>query len=258
MLRIYRTRRVTLKSQKIKFTLSDKINVFNSILTLVLGALAYYMACLAMRQTDQISKQNQKIQGFDTLLNFSKGQFDKLSGTVTTLNKQLNILNRQLALNENAQKIANRNAKFNAVSSEYKFRVAEQKLKVLVWSPVDHSHKVSEWYPQQREDFVNKARNILESELNNPYLLANPKIATDWINAYDSVEMFVWTSQFLPVNPEQFENNLSKYDEAEAKKNQNEIDQSFRSCVFTVGGLWQKTNTFLARRKIKNKKIISP
>jgi len=138
-----------------KWTRSDSYGLFG----IITGVCAILV-------TWEVSQQQQSIKGFDKLLT---------------------VVDSQLVLNEKAQAESNKNAALADEGDMYIFSASVYKLGAII----DTKSNSIKWNTQKKTEFLTAVKNILESQMNNPYLVKNRQLFKSWINAYRRSYFFV-------------------------------------------------------------------
>jgi len=224
--------------EKKKITTSDVLAFIGVILTFAFGYWGAKLSELSMKQSKEISEQQQQIKGFDSLLKMTKSE-------ISILSKQDNILTSQLLISNNFLNYQNNNIKLSYKTGLAQLMSTENELKVLIWQPLSRSNKLLEWDSTERENFINIAKPLLRKEFTNTFLIQNTKLFTKWVSTYDSLTKYTFNKQFLPITKTDFENVSILYSTQKSKDNKDEINKHWGSCFKSVGSLWQDLNNFL-------------
>lgn len=194
---------------------ADKLAYTSVLITIVFGiwgiALTYkvlntsvevsHFDSLLNKTDSSVAKQAQILSENNTLVSLTQTQIDSLVSINKTLTNEFAVISKQYALNLAEQKIFDSNTENINSSNEAKFYVATQNLWLLIWQPRLQPYKLSEWDLNLKIDFLNKANEILNNQLDNPFLLSNRLMLNDWISARDSIVWYIADLNFLPQQP---------------------------------------------------------
>jgi hypothetical protein len=184
--------------QKKPLAHTDRKAKRNSFGTTLLSWLGILLAVGAIWQTQIISKQQQSIKGFETLLAYSSSQLDTLANLNKTLNEELKLLSKQLTIAEKTQEESNYFARIAHRAYAYKLYIASQSLSFgadILNFPEDSA---------ARWNTYTILRNALTSQLDNPYLFENKVLFDNWMNCFDIITVqenidkknfYVWASR---------------------------------------------------------------
>jgi len=208
------------------------------------------LAIIGLLMTWYLSRQQQNINGFDTLLRTSKMQVDTLTELNKILSKQLVILDSQLIINQSGQKEANINSANLRKADKLKFQIAVGSLASTITNCYTDSNyffslinNVSlrqtkndvkpNWAQKTKNEFVEEAKTILKNEFNNSFLLSNGSLAREWKAAYDTLSHYAFLSKYLPIQKYTLPDTINPSEPAIRKYNE-KFDREWWVCFTGV------------------------
>jgi hypothetical protein len=209
---------------------------------------------LLSKTDSSLSDQAKLLSANGTLINLSQKQIDSLVSINKTLTNQFSVLSKQYNISLQEQELLNINNKNIKASNEARFYVATQNLHLLTWEPNIYPSYLSDWTISSRIDFLNKATEILNGQLDNPYLLSNKYMLQDWLNVRDSVFRYRADIQFLPQQPMDtlnFEGVL--YPELQLT-----LKREWRNSFVKVAELEQSTSAFMTYYTFRGRNKVRP
>ena len=163
---------------------ANKIAIISIIIAVIIGLLQVVVSIVITRYTIQqgeiLSKQEQKIQGFDTLLK-------NVYGVNSKLTTQLDVLNKQLSLLELTQRESSRIYSQNRKGEMQKLYDASQKIDEYLRENLGYSMMTG----YDKAGCVNYLIDALTSELKNIYLLENPDLLNRWAVSLDRLRFYL-------------------------------------------------------------------
>ncbi|HTA27501.1 MAG TPA: hypothetical protein VK809_06925 [Bacteroidia bacterium] len=162
------------------------------------GVFGIITGVCAILVTWEVSQQQQSIKGFDTLLTVVNRQLEINEKTQIELNKNTALIDSQLVINEKTQADLNKNAALADEGNMYIFSAAVYKLGAII----DTKSTINKWDKQKKTSFLNMVKNILETQMNNPYLVKNKQLFKPWMNAYKRSYFFVNGADGLELTDE--------------------------------------------------------
>ncbi len=163
---------------------SDKIAIVGIGISTYVGFL---VALLSIKITLYISNQDVKIDGFNALLSKSDATIDKL-------NAEIGLLKDQLKLNENAQNTANQNAEYSEEANMNRFSGAILKLGATIGT----KEMATKDEIMPTHFYINGLKEILESQIENPYIFKNDSLKIAWMEAYK--QLYFYTDEWERAN----------------------------------------------------------
>ena len=204
-----------------------------------------------LNKTDSsLNQQSKLLSGNGELISLSQKQIDSLVSINKTLTGQLSLLTDQYALNIKEENIADSNATNVKLINEARFYVSTENLHSLTWQPNNYPSELALWNTSLKEKFLNKATEILNGQLDNPFLLTNKSMLQDWLNVRDSVFWYMQDINFLPQQP----SDTINFTGLTYKQIRSKLTNEWRSCYFLVSYLEQNTSTFMWYYRFKGKR----
>jgi hypothetical protein len=151
--------------------------------TTLLSVLGLLFVLASIWQEDIISKQQQTIRGFETLLTYSSNQLDTLAKLSRDLNDELKLLGKQLAIAEETQKESNNYARIARRANANKLYLASTSLLFGVDILNVPADSAARW------NTYTYFKNILCSQMDNPYLFENKVLSDNWTNCVDIISV---------------------------------------------------------------------
>ena len=122
---------------------------------------------------------------------------------------------------------------------------------LLVWQPNKYGNALGERdISLLKEDFLNKATEILNGQLTNPFLLTNKPMSPDWLNVRDSVFWYMQDINFFPQQP----SDSLRFSGMSYKKIQSKLGREWKNCFILVADLDQNTENFMLYYRFKGKR----
>ena len=204
-----------------------------------------------LKKTDtSLNKQSELLSGNYKLQSLSQIQINRIISTNKTLSVQLKILFKQYALNLKEQSIADSNETNMKLINEANFYVSTENLHLLTWQPNNYPSVLSEWNLSLRKEFLNKATEILNGQLNNPFLLTNKAMLQDWLAVRDSVFWYMQDINFLPQHP----SDTIHFSGLSYKQIQYKLEKEWRNSFILLADLEQNTSTFMWYYRFRGKR----
>lgn len=151
--------------------------------------LSIILTVVVMYQTYELSLKNQSVEGFDTLLRYSQAQIDTLNSNQKVLTEQLAVLNEQLGLNRETQKKANKLSEYSEEADHTRFYTAIIKMSTVIEAlhpPGINGH----WNENEVITFIKEIKPLLESQLDNSYLIKNKEAFDAWNKAWRHIQLY--------------------------------------------------------------------
>lgn len=215
---------------KKSFHFSDALSIVGLIFTIVFGYWGVRLSQLSIIQSKEISDQQQQIKGFDSLLKLTKIE-------ISVLNKQDSILISHL---ENSQRLLlfqKKDIELNYKHDLAKLMNSENDLNILLTK--NHQYKLSEWSFEKRDSFIFIAKNILEKNMTNKFLIQHSKLYSQWVVSYQKFSDYTHNYHFYPKNKEEFNNWQNAYSDTELLNNIKFLNETWRSAYFSIAKLSQ-------------------
>ena len=192
--------------------------------------MAIILAFISIKVSFYIGSQQLDIRGFGSLLS-------KSDSTLNSLKVEVDLLRNQLKLNELAQNVANKNAEYADKANMNEFASAVFKLgdklgKRGIFVNGDE---------MARHFLVVDFKTILESQVNNPFVVKNDTIADAWMSAYKQIYYYSDGWSITNHNKEDFNSNFIKHKRNDTIMDKT-VDVKSRSNKQEVGMLWDKVN----------------
>lgn len=232
---------ITPTTENKKLSTSDVLAFIGLLFTFIGVVFGYWgneLSKLSIKQSDAISKQQQQIKGFESLLKLTKSEIAILSKQNSLLASQLIISNNFLAYQKNNIKLSYKSNLANLINSE-------NELNLLLWQPYSHSNKLAEWNNLERDSFIISSKRILQNEMSNTFLIQNTKLYSKWVSVFDSLTRYGLDKHFYPTKEKEFILWDKPDTISESQKNTALVDKSWRSAYKSVGDLWQDLYNFL-------------
>jgi len=165
----------------------------------ILGIASIVLAILAMIQTNTISKQQSQIQGFDDLLTKQQTQITNLDKVISSLHDEVKLTNSQNKLIEtelgvliSQLAINTKNQKDATAANIYHLYSTTVTLNWLAGniSSVDSAGMVAT---------IKRAKELLEQELTNPFLVKTDSVFKYWFNAYQNTAMYHYIGTMVKI-----------------------------------------------------------
>ena len=146
-----------------------------------LSWFAILLAIITIIQTHHISKQNQRIEGFDTLLRYT-------NQTLIEIRKADSLRQQELLIAQLLHQAEVDHSSAVAQGDKNRFVAAVHNLgRAIEYWQFDESRNYI--YLDEMDGIaIAQIESILHNELNNTFLISNKSIMTDWIEAYKHIK----------------------------------------------------------------------
>lgn len=208
-----------------------------------------------LKKTDKsILEQSKLLRANENLATLSRSQIDSLVSINKTLTNQFGILSKQYSISLEEQKLFNTNNTNANISNEARFYIASQNIHLLIWQPRNHPARLNDWSLESKIDFLNRSETILNSQLDNPYLLSNRYMLNDWLNVRDSVFWYMQDINFLPQKPI----DTLSFGGVPYTEIQSTLTREWRNCFIGVADLGENIEMYMRYYRFRGSKFKRP
>jgi hypothetical protein len=166
-----------------RLSFSDSVAVIGLVFTILFTVWGINLSKSSLELSRQTAKQEQKIEGFQSLLK-------SINETNFKLSEQITLLNAQLSLNLQSNKEAKSEAVIVKEADAYKLYTAVSDLLMR------NSNEIFDSIG--RVKYFSSVISILESQLNNPALVKNPSLSNEWERALSTSRIMRDWNYYLP------------------------------------------------------------
>lgn len=137
---------------------------------------------LVINQQNQINTQRSELNEITIQTDVLRNEVLELRSVDTTLSYQTKKISKQLLLNEEQQRVQIKISLLTRKANIVRLRVANRSFEQLL---MEGDYRDSKDVLQQLE-FLNKIKNILEQDMQNPIILDDDSLSLKWIDLYST------------------------------------------------------------------------